>query len=197
MKKSLWKKRIQKYNHYEFSTQHYVEEKYKEKGTCVIQLDLPDFNSFIEPYSIHQPILKKELGEYIERVCYDIPTYYPISIQLYDYYTEKEKETIKSLIRSYFGLKVGDIAIDLKNNSIKSLILFLTGILILIFCVFFSYEKVNSVFLEIMSIAGWFAIWEFVDAIWLNRSKMQMEKTNAGQLASAQIKFIPKEKGQL
>ena len=96
MKKSLWKKRIQKYNHYEFSTRHYVEEKYKKKGTCVIQLDLPDFNSFIEPYSIQQPILKKELGEYIERVCYDIPTYYPISIQLYDYYTEEEKEKIKS-----------------------------------------------------------------------------------------------------
>lgn len=192
MKNTKMKKRIKQYSNYEFSVKEYIDKKYKKGDEYVIQLDIKTFEDFIEPYSESQPILKKEIGEYIERVSYDIPAYVSISIQLVDYFTEEEKKKIEAMINSYFGLQVGDKIIDLERNSQKAIILFVVGIMILWIFLILSYQKMDSVILEIMSITGSFAIWEFVNTIWLERGSLHIGKMNSGQLATAKIEFLKK-----
>lgn len=188
------KKRIHKFNSYEFSTVEYVKKYYVENGVAVIKLDIPKVEDFFEPYSMEQPFLNSKVAEYIRTVDYYIPAYYPIEIRIVNHnFTEKEQELIRDTMIQYFGLVVGDKISDLNFNTMKSLVLLLVGIVVLGGFLILSYHEKNNLFLEIMSITGWFAIWEFVNAIWFERGHLHVDRMNAGQLATSTITF--QEKG--
>lgn len=185
------KKKIKKFSTYEFSTIDYVKRNYIENGVAVIKLSNVTWEDFIDPYSVKQPLLKQDMADYIKRVTYNIPTSYAVEIQIEDRgYSEEEKRQIRKLIIDYFGLEVGDKIVDLNFNTVKALILLLVGIFFLGLFLLFSYYEQNNIIIEVMSITGWFAIWEFVNAIWFERSKLQLGRMNAGQLATANITFV-------
>ncbi len=187
------KKKIKKFSTYEFSTIDYVKRHYIENGVAVIKLSNVRWEDFIDPHSEKQPLLKQEMADYIKRVSYHIPTSYTVEIQIEDIgYSEEEKRQIKKLIVDHFGLEVGDKIVDLNLNMIKSFILLLVGIFFLGVFLFLSYYEQSNIVVEVMSIAGWFAIWEFVDMIWFERSKLHIGRMNAGQLATANITFVSK-----
>lgn len=183
------KKKMKQYLDYEFSLEKYTEEKYLKENSYVIYLDIKTLSDFIEPYSKLEPVLKKEIGEYIERISYDFKTYIPVTIEIKDYFTVEEKEQIKKLIRDYFGLKAGDIVYRMNTNMLKSISLLLVGILFLILYTIFSYQAIDFILKEILSITGSFAIWEFVNSLLMERSSMHLEKLNLGQLLTAEIIF--------
>lgn len=72
---------------------------------------------------------------------------------------EKGKEKIVDMIRAYYGHLVKVELIYLKTNRIKSLILFVIGVVLLVFAQLI--ENVTKFLLpEIFIIMGWLAIWE-------------------------------------
>jgi len=193
MKKQELKKRLEKFSTYEFSTHEYVKAKYIKDGVAVIKLNCNELNDFIDSNSTLQPVLNMEVASYIERIAYDIPAFYPVEIEVIDNgYEDEEKKLINDLIISHFGLKVGDKIYDLNYITVKSILLLLVGLAALTSFFVLSYFDLSALFSDVVTIMGWFAIWEFIDRFWLEREKIQTERMNAGQLATAKIKFIDK-----
>lgn len=189
-RKQKMKNRIKKFSTYEFSTLNYVKQHYVEKEVAVIKLGKLPFSSWIDPYSEKQPVLNEEVADYIKRITYNIPTFYQVEIRIEgNHYSSEEERLICDLIKNYFGLQVGDKMTDLNVNTIKAMILLLAGILFLGCFLILSYNGRGNLLLEIMSITGWFAIWEFVNTVWLERGKIQIERMNAGQLATSRVIF--------
>ena len=93
------------------------------------------------------------------------------------------------MIKTYFGLKLGDKIIDLDVNMHKSNRLLILGVLSLILVLFISRLTKFEYIIELPLIMLWFFIWEYGDLAWLDRRDISMEKLEAGQLASAKVIF--------
>ncbi|UPA29089.1 hypothetical protein L0P85_10765 [Terrisporobacter glycolicus] len=77
--------------------------------------------------------------------------------------------------------------INLRINTIKIISLTVIGMLLLSLYFILEIKSNNPVFMEFLSIAGTFSLWEAVDFYLLERRGLKIERLNAGQVALSQI----------
>ena len=92
-------------------------------------------------------------------------------------------------INDQFGLIVHDMSVELKYNTWKAIKLFVVGSILLMISFFVRDIDYTIYISEILSIAGTFSIWEFVDTIWFDRKRKKIDKMNAGQLYQCTVVF--------
>lgn len=79
---------------------------------------------------------------------------------------------------------------DLDINKHKSFVLFLFGIISLgIFAVLSRFSLITALN-EVILLLFWFFLWEYADLEWIERSNIQIERLEAGQLSTAKIVFL-------
>jgi hypothetical protein len=80
--------------------------------------------------------------------------------------------------------------LDLDINKHKSFVLFLFGIISLgIFAVLSRFSLITALN-EVILLLFWFFLWEYADLGWIERSNIQIERLEAGQLSTAKIVFL-------
>lgn len=189
-RRNLKKFRSAKFNYAKFVKHYYIEEK-----NAYISAKVKSIDDIVSRYSLEDyEWINSEFAEYIENSAYYIPVEESVIIEICGHkFTEKEQETIKRVIKDYFGLKLGDKIIDLDINRNKSNRLLLLGILS-VGLVFLASRLTNSEYLlELPLIMMWFFIWEYGDLAWLDRWDLDTERLEAGQLANAKIIFNENE----
>lgn len=170
----------------EFAKEKYIDEN-DVANIDVYMNEKSVFNDFSNP---NDPEISNELIDYIESQAHYIPVTYPINIRIH---SEKElnQELISRKLKEHYCKQLADQDDDLKNNGIISLILFLTGaVLLSLYFIFQFVEGINLVFNEIFSIAATFLIWESVDYYFLNRNAIKIRRLDTTQLAMADVKII-------
>jgi len=189
-RRNLRKFRSAKFNYAKFVKDYYIEDK-----NAYISAKVDSIDDIVSRYSLEDyEWINSEFAEYIENSAYYIPVEESVIIEICGHkFTEKEKETIKRVIKDYFGLKLGDKIIDLDINRNKSNRLLLLGILS-VGLVFLISRLTNSEYiLELPLIMMWFFIWEYGDLAWLDRWDLDTARLEAGQLANAKIIFNENE----
>lgn len=170
----------------EFAKEKYIDEN-DVANIDVYMNEKSVFNYFSNP---NDPEISNELIDYIESQAHYIPVTYPINIRIH---SEKEldQELISRKLKEHYWKQLADQDDDLKNNGIISLILFLTGaVLLSLYFIFQFVEGINLVFNEIFSIAATFLIWESVDYYFLNRNAIKIRRLDTTQLAMADVEII-------
>lgn len=170
----------------EFAKEKYIDEN-DVANIDVYMNEKSVFNDFSNP---NDPEISNELIDYIESQAHYIPVTYPINIRIH---SEKEldQELISRKLKEHYWKQLADQDDDLKNNGIISLILFLTGaVLLSLYFIFQFVEGINLVFNEIFSIAATFLIWESVDYYFLNRNAIKIRRLDTTQLAMADVEII-------
>ncbi|MGE5456640.1 MAG: hypothetical protein ACM3O4_06040 [Ignavibacteriales bacterium] len=185
------KKHIKKFQKARFDFAKYVREFYVENGKAYISVKVDSINDIISEYSIKgSEWLNRDFVVYVEENTYYIPVIYPIVIDIYGCnFTEEQQKMITEVIRDYFGLKLGDKILELKQNRKKAVMLLLFGITTLVISLLLSSFDDTSMLFQVIVIVSWFAIWEFVSYVWFEREQMNRDKLEAGQLASMEVKF--------
>lgn len=170
----------------EFAKEKYIDEN-DVANIDVYMNEKSVFNDFSNP---NDPEISNELIDYIESQAHYIPVTYPIKIRIH---SEKEldQELISRKLKEHYWKQLADQDDDLKNNGIISLILFLTGaVLLSLYFIFQFVEGINLVFNEIFSIAATFLIWESIDYYFLNRNAIKIRRLDTAQLAMADVEII-------
>ncbi|MDD2434696.1 MAG: hypothetical protein PHO63_00375 [Bacilli bacterium] len=192
IKKQLRRKRsIKKFQKFDFDFAKYVKDFFVEDGKAYISVKIDSLDEIISDYSIKDyEWINSEFAAYVEENAYYIPVYYPIVLDIYGFsFTEEEQEMIRKIIKDYYGLKLGDKVIDLKNNMRKAFTLLCFGLITIVITIFLSsFSKISMLF-EVMAVIMWFALWEFIEYGWLERKELKKQKIEAGQLASITVKF--------
>jgi len=182
---------IRHFRRVKFNYVGFVNRRYMEDGAAHIGVQVRNIDDILSPYSTPEaPWLNEDFLSYVEHCANHIPVEESIVLEITGAdFTESERTTIVSLLKTHFGFELAEREYDLRQNLRRSfalLIFFAVASLIFFLMAF----KFDSVFIEIPAVAMWFALWEFFNTFWLGRSDIKLEKTEAGQLASMQVKFV-------
>lgn len=189
-KKSL--KNLQKFKSAKFNYAKFVKQYYIEKKEAYISAKVNSLDDIISKYSTAgYEWINPDFAHYIEESAYYIPIEESITIEICGgNFSDEEKELIKRVIKDYFGLKLGDKFLDLDQNKHRSLILLLFGIISLAIFVVLSKFSLIMALTEIILLLFWFFLWEYADLALLERSEIQLQRIEAGQLSTAKITFL-------
>ncbi|MEA4875426.1 hypothetical protein [Anaerorhabdus sp.] len=169
----------------------YIEDEYMEGDKAVVYVNCLNEEDIFESYSYQsQKSLNPAIYDFIDSKVYPIPAAYPVEIRFVNKaFSKHEVEEIREIIKEHYSLILRDKLIDLRINMIKITALLIIGIVLL--GIYFSLQlaDMGSLFMEFLSIAGTFALWEAVDFYILERKQVENERFNAGQMALASIQF--------
>lgn len=187
-------KRVRKYEKERKSLQEFVEKEYVEDGRAVLTLYLKDDSTLYEPFSYgSQKDLSRDIYEYIDDKIYYIPVHYPVIIRfLNSELSDEEEKQISAYIKEHYALMLQDKRLDLRLNRVKIVSLIMLGFLLLGLYYVLEITNQSPLFMEFLSIAGTFALWEAVDFYLLERRAIKAEWLNAGQSAICEVEFIKK-----
>jgi len=189
-KKSI--KNLQRFKSAKFNYAKFVKQYYIEKKEAYVSAKVNSIDDIISKYSTKgYEWINPDFAHYIEESAYYIPIEESVTIEICGgSFSDEEKELVKKVIKDYFGLKLGDKFLDLDENKHKSLILLIFGIISLGVFVILSRFSIISALTEIILLLFWFFIWEYADLAWLERSEIQLQRIEAGQLSTAKIVFL-------
>lgn len=182
---------IKKFNKKKFNYNKYVKEFYVEKGIAHVYANVTSYDDIISRYSVkNYEVLNDDFINYLEQVTYYIPIVYPVvlSIEGYKFSLEEEK-IIEEKVKEYFGLKLSDATMNLKENRRKSLILLLVSFLTWSLLSLFNYFNIAEIFMEAYLVIIWFFLWTFAEFEFIDRPKLKYDKLDMAQLASMKIVF--------
>src|SRR5699024_2255233 len=103
--------------------------------------------------------------------------------------TEQQQAAVVETIADYYSLKLGDQQLILNDNTRKSLILFLMGLLFAGAVWLLRFTQVLGYVREMPLLLFWFFTWEFASLAGLERSDLILARTEAAQLASIKVIF--------
>lgn len=188
-------KRVRLYEKQRNSLREHIDKEYVENGRAVVNVILQEDTTLYGPFSYGcQKDLSGDLYEYIDSKIYYIPVRYPIIIRfLNSNLIAQEEKKISSYIKEHYTLILQDKRLDLKINTLKIVCLTVLGFLLLGLYFLLEITNQNPLFMEFLSIAGTFSLWEAVDFYLLERRQIQTEWLNAGQSAICEVEFIDKK----
>jgi len=189
------KRNLKKFKSAKFNYARFVKDYYIENGSAYISAKVESIDDIISKYSLEDyEWINKQFANYLENSAYYIPVEESVIIEICGCkFTDAEKEKITRVIKTYFGLKLGDKIIDMDINYHKSNRLLILGFFSLLLVLFISKLTNVEYVLELPLIMLWFFIWEYGDLAWLDRRDIAMEKLEAGQLANAKVIFNENE----
>jgi len=189
-KKSI--KNLQRFKSAKFNYAKFVKQYYIEKKEAYVSAKVNSIDDIISKYSTKgYEWINPDFAHYIEESAYYIPIEESVTIEICGgNFSDEEKELVKRVIKDYFGLKLGDKFLDLDENKHKSLILLIFGIISLGVFAILSRFSIISALTEVILLLFWFFLWEYADLALLERSDLQVERIEAGQLSTAKIVFL-------
>ena len=193
-KKSI--KNLQRFKSAKFNYAKFVKQYYIEKKEAYVSAKVNSIDDIISKYSTKgYEWINPDFAHYIEESAYYIPIEESVTIEICGgNFSDEEKELVKRVIKDYFGLKLGDKFLDLDENKHKSLILLIFGIISLgIFAILSRFSIISSTLTEFILLLFWFFLWEYAELAWLERSDLQVERIEAGQLSTAKIVFLDED----
>jgi hypothetical protein len=174
------------------SIREYVESEYlKPDGKSQINVRLYEGLEIFEPLSVGRQLeLNSDILSFIDMKLDTIPTLYPVRINFVGNLPDPEtREKITALLYERFGVTLREKQLQLRKNGWK--VAFLAAFGTIVLTVYFTLQILNlkQLFMEFLSIAGTFALWEAVDYGLLERNVFKLEKLDAIQANLAEITF--------
>lgn len=179
-------KRVKKFNAKEYLKKNVINK----DGKAVIPIHLKTKD---EMYNKHDPrgiTLSSDIRDYIDEVAYDIPYEYEITyeIQCDEKLTDEDKENMEKVVKTYYGLEIAGVEFDIKICKNRSNLLFAVSIISIILSAI-SFKYFDGLFLELILIALWFAIWEGIDVIFYDKGDLDYDLADAEQLYRGTVTF--------
>ena len=142
--------------------QHYQRD---DENRVIVNMTVKDDSDFLSVFSQSDtPVISSEVAEFIENSTDSILPKEQLTLRIHsDCIDDNEKVLYRESIKEYYAEKRVAIARELKRNNIVSLLLTLTGVLILVLEMIFEYKLSSLIWSEVIDIAAWVFLWEAVD----------------------------------
>lgn len=194
-KNSTKAKNIQMFRKKEFNLNKFINDYYMDQNSAYITVKVDDYSDIVSKYSVdNYEWINKDFADHLELMAYYIPVEEPIVIEITGKkFTDEQKKVIEKVIKTYFGLKLGDKMLLLNENRDKYLILLVFGVLSFLMFYLLFMENIIGTVLEVGSLVFWFIMWSFADLAFLQRNNLKIDKLEAGQLSSAKVAFLDQD----
>lgn len=173
-----------------FREEDYIERHYLRDGKGVIPIELNSLDELYMKHDYKKLALSDDLCKYIEEIAYIIPIEYEIILEIHcPKISNEEQERIRKVIKNNYGMEIDDRDYDVKISNQKSIFLFILGTILLITSIALE-GKITEFIQEVVYIAGWVAIWEMFESLFLENNEKRIERLNNLQLYDSEVRFI-------
>lgn len=152
-----------------------------------IDIYVDDIDTFKERLNPNR--LSNEIATYIEKEFFYLSgDQMTLEIHSKKAFREEEKENIVNLIREHYGLYVKRELKLQQVRRIKKFVLLVIGILLIAFSSYLA-SFFDSIIEELLLIAGWVVVWEFVYELIFTDNIARIKIIKSKQLTTCKIKF--------
>lgn len=150
---------------------------------------IEDKDDYTCPYNNKK--LNSELLSYILDENKGIPFHHIIEISVHSphRFSKNEKDDFVTILRSNLGQDIKEYYLEMKLTYIRAIILFLVGMIFILFSSIFSNPKLIS---EILLIIGWVGIWESCYIFLFERIHTRVQIKKLKKLVNAKVLFYEK-----
>lgn len=179
-----FRKHIKKLKDYKTKYKKFSKEDYLDnEGYVTFNVDAKK-DELISNYKVNdKELISTDFISNLEKYSEPVPYSYPIRIKINSI---DDITNLDNMYKEHYKLKIILTRNKLKINLLKALGLLFLGILLFILY-FILKENTNWLYLEIISIAATFSIWEAVDVFLLERQEIKIELANNIQLGLAKV----------
>ena len=173
-----------------FSEKDYFEKHYLKDGKAVIPITVDKITDLYMKHDYRKIDLSDQLCNYIEEIAYIVPLEYDIILEIHSPEVSPEVQNrIQKTFKTNFGMDIDDIDYDICSENNKAYLLFIIGILLMIFAYAIT-PYVWQIFSDFAIIAGWVALWDMIEILWLDNEKLKTKRLNKLQLYDAEVTFV-------
>lgn len=179
-------------NKSKFNAEKYIDHNYVEDETAIISIYIEEIDDFYNEFDADELTLSDDIIKFINNRVENVANRYAITLEFDSpVISTEEKDKLTNIIRSHYGLASSLRQKVLKTNQLKAFIFFIIGTLFLLL----SYSTTNygSLVKDILSIAGWVAVWETVSVLLFDAIKIRANKSTIDRLYNAKIEFKERE----
>ena len=162
-----------------------------DQGRDIINVGAENYDDIFSPYCYKGgDTLSSSLVEYLNQRSNVIPLEYDLTIKFHvkDSNGEKKKE-IQSAIKENYESAIYGVDQRMHRTTIFSLWFILLGIIFATFYIL-TYDKWHIAITYIIDLLAWVFLWEGIDAFYLDRRMMKLDKIKALRLATANIEIV-------
>lgn len=157
---------------------------------AVIHVDLGG-SGFIDPLSrCSQPRMNDGIFGFIEEAAGAFPPLVPLTAVMHGAPPE-DHEAIRSMVRRHYEAVLRDQLKEKRVNKNKMNILLVIGIVLIGLSLLLAPDRGDSVFLQVISIAGTFSLWEATNCLLIIRSRINRAMRETAQYLTMDIRFDP------
>lgn len=158
-------------------------------GIATFPCQISSYHDIIHPFSVPRyETLNQEFADFLELGASVIPSECPIVVNIIeDCLTEKERQTVKVVIKEYYAYKLGLVEKEEKRHTKRFLIMSI-GLVMASFLLWLS-EGLGEISRELLFVLFWFMGDTICDYILLTGHDLRRDRRAAGQLASIQVIF--------
>jgi hypothetical protein len=178
---------------YNFDAAKYIHNNYVENKDAIISIYIKENDDYYNEFDADDLTLSDDILRFINNRVDNIPNKYNIVLEFDSpKLTQEEKKRLITIIKSHYGLAYFQKQKILKNNKKKSILFFVIGVLFLLLSSLIN--EYGSLLKEVISIAGWVAVWETVSVVLFDNFKIKNNQVNIDRLYNAKIEFSERKK---
>ncbi len=156
----------------------------------IITIYIEDKEDYTSPYNSQK--LNSELLFYILDENKGIPLNHTIEININSphSFSKNEKNNFVNILRSNLGEDIKESYLELKLTYIRAIILFLIGIL---FILFSHFSSIHELIAEVLLIIGWVGVWEACYIFLFDNMHNRIKIKKFKKLVNAKVIFHEKK----
>ena len=192
------KEKIKIYSDDKYLDGYIKSEFLTDDGDDDIYLRINDKNDIFDERTCGDQIdLKKDVYEFIEEKTSMLDNDVQINLHIIGYkFNSKEEGMIRHIFKEHYAIELYKKQRQFKNNKIKIVTLFLTGLLTLLCYLLFYIKTDLLIFVEIFGFIFSFSLWEAFDLLIYDFSDIRYEREAITQNLLMEVSFDKEEKNQ-
>lgn len=171
------------------TNEQFKKRRYKkdDDGRVIINMVVKDDSGFLSPFSENDaPSISSEVAEFLENETKTMLPRQLLTLRIKsNCIDDVEKELYIRAINEYYTRTYIVNEKEIKRNNVLSVILFITGLIILTIAIAFS----NIIWSEVLDIAAWVFLWETVDVAVFKIRYQKMQRYRYLSFLSMKIEY--------
>ena len=167
----------------------YIDEEFVEDGKVTIRVNVDELYRLMSMGNLRQ--LNGDIFDYVEHCVNLVPSLIPLRVVFYGV-EEKDREHVPELFRLHYDAELQDHLWDLRMNLMRIISMAVLGVVFIVAYLYFALAREGTLFLELLSVIGSFALWDAVNCFVVERRNINHNLDDIAQFLTAEIDFEDK-----
>ena len=164
----------------------YIDEEFVEDGKVTVHVNVDELYRPMSMGNLRQ--LNPDIFEYVEHCVSLVPSLIPLRVVFHGV-DKEDREKVPELFRLHYDAQLQEHLWDLRMNRLRMMCMGVLGVAFIVAYLYFALAREGTLFLELLSVVGSFALWDAVNCFVVERRTIHKILDETAQFLTAEIDF--------